>query len=61
MTGKDFYEEIVIAGFGGQGIMLAGKLLAHDTIVISYYILIVIVNYNNVILKHYCNNKGGDG
>ena len=28
MTGKDFYEEIVIAGFGGQGIMLAGKLLA---------------------------------
>lgn len=28
MTGKDFYEEIVIAGFGGQGILLAGKLLA---------------------------------
>jgi 2-oxoglutarate ferredoxin oxidoreductase subunit gamma len=28
MTGKDFYEEIVIAGFGGQGVMLAGKLLA---------------------------------
>ncbi len=28
MTGKNFYEEIVIAGFGGQGIMLAGKLLA---------------------------------
>ncbi|MEA3226187.1 MAG: 2-oxoacid:acceptor oxidoreductase family protein [Planctomycetota bacterium] len=28
MTGKEFYEEIVIAGFGGQGIMLAGKLLA---------------------------------
>lgn len=28
MTGKDFCEEIVIAGFGGQGIMLAGKLLA---------------------------------
>ena len=28
MTAKDFYEEIVIAGFGGQGVMLAGKLLA---------------------------------
>ncbi|UCF15098.1 MAG: 2-oxoacid:acceptor oxidoreductase family protein [Phycisphaerales bacterium] len=28
MTGKDFYEEIVIAGFGGQGIMVAGRLLA---------------------------------
>jgi len=28
MTGKDFYEEIVVAGFGGQGVMLAGKLLA---------------------------------
>jgi 2-oxoglutarate ferredoxin oxidoreductase subunit gamma len=28
MTGKDFCEQIVIAGFGGQGIMLAGKLLA---------------------------------
>ena len=27
MTRKDFCEEIVIAGFGGQGIMLAGKLL----------------------------------
>jgi 2-oxoglutarate ferredoxin oxidoreductase subunit gamma len=28
MTTKSFYEEIIIAGFGGQGIMLAGKLLA---------------------------------
>ena len=28
MTVNGFYEEIVIAGFGGQGIMLAGKLLA---------------------------------
>lgn len=28
MMGEDFHEEIVIAGFGGQGIMLAGKLLA---------------------------------
>ena len=28
MTTNGFYEEIVIAGFGGQGIMLAGKLLA---------------------------------
>jgi 2-oxoglutarate ferredoxin oxidoreductase subunit gamma len=28
MTTKGFYEEIIIAGFGGQGIMLTGKLLA---------------------------------
>ena len=28
MTTKSFYEEIIIAGFGGQGIMLAGKVLA---------------------------------
>jgi 2-oxoglutarate ferredoxin oxidoreductase subunit gamma len=28
MTGNGFYEEIILAGFGGQGIMLAGKLLA---------------------------------
>ena len=28
MTVNDFYEEIIIAGFGGQGIILAGKLLA---------------------------------
>ncbi len=28
MTANGFYEEIVIAGFGGQGIMLTGKLLA---------------------------------
>jgi len=28
MTVNGFYEEIVIAGFGGQGIMLTGKLLA---------------------------------
>ncbi|MHC4425014.1 MAG: 2-oxoacid:acceptor oxidoreductase family protein [Planctomycetota bacterium] len=28
MTSDGFYEEIIIAGFGGQGIMLAGKLLA---------------------------------
>jgi 2-oxoglutarate ferredoxin oxidoreductase subunit gamma len=27
-TRDDFYEEIVIAGFGGQGIILASKLLA---------------------------------
>ena len=25
---SDFYEEIIIAGFGGQGIILVGKLLA---------------------------------
>jgi 2-oxoglutarate ferredoxin oxidoreductase subunit gamma len=28
MTTNGSYEEIIIAGFGGQGIMLAGKLLA---------------------------------
>jgi 2-oxoglutarate ferredoxin oxidoreductase subunit gamma len=28
MTSDDLYEEVIIAGFGGQGIMLAGKLLA---------------------------------
>ncbi len=28
MTGDSFYEEIIIAGFGGQGIMLTGRLLA---------------------------------
>ncbi|MHC4725749.1 MAG: 2-oxoacid:acceptor oxidoreductase family protein [Planctomycetota bacterium] len=28
MTVNSFYEEIIIAGFGGQGIMLTGKLLA---------------------------------
>ncbi len=28
MTANGLYEEIIIAGFGGQGIMLAGKLLA---------------------------------
>lgn len=28
MAGNHFYEEIIIAGFGGQGILLAAKLLA---------------------------------
>jgi len=28
MTADDFYEEVIIAGFGGQGIMLTGRLLA---------------------------------
>jgi len=27
-TKHDSYEEIIVAGFGGQGIMLAGRLLA---------------------------------
>ena len=27
---NEFYEEVVIAGFGGQGIILASKLLAHS-------------------------------
>lgn len=25
---RDYHEEIIVAGFGGQGVMLAGKLLA---------------------------------
>ncbi len=29
MTSHKLYEEILIAGFGGQGIIMAGKLLAH--------------------------------
>lgn len=28
VTTNDFYEEVIIAGFGGQGILLAGRLLA---------------------------------
>ena len=28
MTGANLYEQVIIAGFGGQGIILAGKLLA---------------------------------
>jgi len=28
MTANSFYEGVIIAGFGGQGIILAGKLLA---------------------------------
>ena len=28
MTSDGLYEEVIIAGFGGQGVMLAGKLLA---------------------------------
>ncbi len=28
MTANSFYEEVIIAGFGGQGIMLTGRLLA---------------------------------
>lgn len=28
MTTKHLYEEVIIAGFGGQGIILAGRLLA---------------------------------
>jgi 2-oxoglutarate ferredoxin oxidoreductase subunit gamma len=28
MTANGFYETIIVAGFGGQGIMLTGKLLA---------------------------------
>jgi len=27
-TRNEFYEEVIIAGFGGQGILLAGRLLA---------------------------------
>ena len=28
MGASELYEEVVIAGFGGQGVILAGKLLA---------------------------------
>ncbi|UCE99501.1 MAG: 2-oxoacid:acceptor oxidoreductase family protein [Planctomycetota bacterium] len=28
-TRDEFFEEVIVAGFGGQGTMLAGKLLAH--------------------------------
>ena len=28
MTGRDVYHQLLIAGFGGQGVVLAGKLLA---------------------------------
>jgi 2-oxoglutarate ferredoxin oxidoreductase subunit gamma len=28
MSENHFHEEIIVAGFGGQGIMLAGRLLA---------------------------------
>ena len=30
MTAQDFFEEIIIAGFGGQGVILIGKLLAQS-------------------------------
>ena len=29
MAGSNLYEEVLIAGFGGQGIIMAGKLLAY--------------------------------
>ena len=29
MIATDFYEELTIAGYGGQGVILLGKLLAH--------------------------------
>lgn len=32
-TGNQLYEEIIIAGFGGQGIILSGKLLAQTAMV----------------------------
>jgi len=33
---NEFYEEIIIAGFGGQGIILAGRLLAQTAMNIGY-------------------------
>jgi len=33
MKENSFHEEVIIAGFGGQGIMLAGKLLGHTAMV----------------------------
>lgn len=35
MTTDGLYEEIVIAGFGGQGIMLVGKLLAQTAMLVG--------------------------
>lgn len=35
MTADGLYEEIVIAGFGGQGIMLVGKLLAQTAMLVG--------------------------
>ena len=33
MADNNFYEELIIAGFGGQGIIMAGKLLAHAAMI----------------------------
>lgn len=33
MTTNSFHEEVLIAGFGGQGIILAGKLLAQTAMI----------------------------
>ncbi|MHC4510309.1 MAG: 2-oxoacid:acceptor oxidoreductase family protein [Planctomycetota bacterium] len=35
MTADGLYEEIVIAGFGGQGIILAGRLLAQTAMLVG--------------------------
>jgi len=35
MTENQLYEEVVIAGFGGQGVMLAGKLLAQTAMKVN--------------------------
>jgi len=33
MADNNFYEELIIAGFGGQGIIMTGKLLAHAAMI----------------------------
>ena len=36
MSKNGLYEELIIAGFGGQGVMLAGKLLAQSAMMSGY-------------------------
>ena len=36
MTFKEFYKEIIVAGFGGQGVMLVGKLIAQAAMLNAY-------------------------
>jgi len=36
MLTKTFSEKVMVAGFGGQGVMLAGKLLAHTAMRLGY-------------------------
>jgi 2-oxoglutarate ferredoxin oxidoreductase subunit gamma len=38
MNTKSFLEEIIIAGFGGQGILLCGKLLAQTVMKVGHHV-----------------------